>query len=64
MSGIKKEISAKVSPNEIPNADYDLGCSILASSVKRYFEQTGIKEKYEEWLKTEENSATVWGKGC
>ena len=50
----QKEISVKINPNKIPNADYDVGCSILASSVKRYFEQPGTKEKYEEWLKTEE----------
>lgn len=48
----QKEISVKINPKEIPNADYNVGCSILASSVKRYFEQPGTKEKYEEWLKS------------
>ena len=59
MKTLKKEISVKINPNEIPDADYDLGCSILASSVKRCFEQPGTKEEYEKWLEAEENSAMV-----
>ncbi len=54
MNMLKKEISVKINPNEIPDTDYDLGCSILASSVKRCFEQPGTKEEYEEWLESEE----------
>lgn len=44
----------KIDIHEITEADYDLGCSILASSVRRYFDQPGVKSEYEEWLKTDD----------
>lgn len=54
MSAAEQEIcTVKVNVNEIPEADYDLGCSILASSVRCFFEKPGIREEYEEWLKSE-----------
>lgn len=53
---IKQETqSVKVNAKEITEADYDLGCSILASSIRCFFSKPGIKEEYEEWLKSEEN---------
>ena len=61
MKAKQKEISVKINPNEVPDADYDIGCSILASSVKRCFEQPGTKEEYEKWLESEEISATIDG---
>ena len=41
----------KVDADLITDTDYDLGCSILASSVRCFFERPGIKEEYEKWLK-------------
>lgn len=56
MNVIKQETqSVKVNAKEITEADYDLGCSILASSIRCFFSKPGIKEEYEEWLKSEEN---------
>lgn len=44
----------KVNFDEIPKADIDVGCSVLASCVRRFFEQPGVKEEYEAWMMTEE----------
>lgn len=49
---LKQDVQAvRVDPKEIPDSDYEVGCSILASSVRCFFERPGIKEEYEEWLK-------------
>lgn len=54
MNTVEQELhTVKVDANLITDADYDLGCSILASSVRCFFEKPGIKEEYEEWLKSE-----------
>lgn len=44
----------KVNPNDIPDADFETGCSILDTSVRRFFSLPGIQEEYDEWMKTEE----------
>lgn len=44
----------KVCAALIPDADYETGCSILNTSVKRFFGLPGVKQEYEEWMKTEE----------
>jgi len=44
----------RVHTSEITDAEYETGCSILNTSVKRLFTLPGIQEEYEEWLKTEE----------
>ena len=49
-----KENLIKINPNKIPDADYNVGCSVLASSVRNYFEQPGVKKEYEDWLRSEE----------
>lgn len=54
MNTVEQELhTVKVDANLITDADYDLGCSILASSVRCFFERPGNKEEYEEWLKSE-----------
>lgn len=54
MSVGQESNNVKINVCEIPDEEYDLGCSILASSVRRFFEQPGVKEEYEEWLKSDE----------
>ena len=44
----------KVVASDIQEADYQTGCSILNTSVKRFFSLPGIQQEYEEWMKTEE----------
>lgn len=44
----------KINPKEIPKAEMDLACSILNSSVRRFFEQPNVQKEYEEWLKSED----------
>lgn len=43
-----------IRPKDISKTDYEVACSILASSVRRLFEQPGINKEYEEWLKSDE----------
>lgn len=38
-------------PEDIPAANLDISCRLLAECVKRYFELPGVKEKYEVWKK-------------
>lgn len=45
--------NVKVDAKAIPDSDYETGCSVLASSVRCFFERPGVREEYEEWLKTE-----------
>ena len=47
-----KETSVK--SNLISDSDYETGCSILNTSVKRFFSLSGVQQEYEEWMKTEE----------
>lgn len=37
----------------IPDEVWDAGCSVLARSVRRYFELPGVREDYERWLREE-----------
>lgn len=43
----------KVDAKAIPEADYEIGCSVLASSIRCFFEKPGIKEEYDRWLNSE-----------
>lgn len=52
--------AVKVNPKEIPDADYDVGCSILATSVRRFFEQPGVQEEFEKWKQTEEGKRAAF----
>lgn len=62
MNKIKQENhSTVVNAKEITEADYDLGCSILASSIRCFFSKPGIKEEYEVWVKSEENNEKMKG---
>ena len=56
MSEAKQE-TTRITPDYLSDSDYELGCSVLASSVRRFFEQPGVREEYEAWLKSEENGA-------
>ena len=51
---INNSQQVKINPDEIPQTDYDIGCSILVSCIRRFFEQPGIRKEYEEWLKSED----------
>lgn len=44
----------KIKASDIPDWVYAQGCRILRYSVKKYFEQPGVREAYEKWLQTEE----------
>jgi len=44
----------RIKVSVLSDAEYETGCSILNTSVKRLFTLPGIQEEYEEWLKTEE----------
>lgn len=53
MNDLKQETcEVRIKPEDIPDVDYEIGCSVLASSVRCFFERPGIKEEYEAWLKT------------
>lgn len=46
-----------IDPNLISDADYEIGCRVLDKAVRAYFAKPGVREEYEEWLKTEEGRA-------
>lgn len=48
-----------IDPNLISDADYEIGCRILDKAVRAYFAKPGVREEYEEWLKTEEGRAAA-----
>ena len=48
-----------IEPNLISDADYEIGCRILDKAVRAYFAKPGVREEYEEWLKTEEGRAAA-----
>ena len=50
----KSANDVKIDVSKIPEADFELGCTILDSSIRRFFEQPGVQEEYKEWLKSEE----------
>ena len=47
----------RIDPNLISDADYEIGCRVLCSAVRAYFAKPGVREEFEEWLKTEEGQA-------
>ena len=49
----------KIDVSKIPEADFELGCTILDSSVRRFFEQPGVQEEYKEWLKSKKQNGFV-----
>lgn len=48
-----------IDPNLISDADYEIGCRVLDKAVRAYFAKPGVREEYEEWLKTEEGRAAA-----
>ena len=48
-----------IDPNLISDADYEIGCRVLDKAVRTYFAKPGVREEYEEWLKTEEGRAAA-----
>ena len=48
-----------IDPNLISDADYGIGCRMLEKAVRAYFAKPGVREEYEEWLKTEEGRAAA-----
>ena len=49
----------RIDPNLISDADYEIGCRVLDKAVRAYFAKPGVREEYEEWLKTEEGRAAA-----
>ena len=39
----------KISPADIPDDVYEIGCRVLKSSIDLLFEKPGIREDYEKW---------------
>ena len=50
----KKANEIKINVDEIPDSELYIGCSILASSIKRLFKNPEIRAEYEAWLKSPE----------
>ena len=48
-----------IDPKLISDADYEIGCRVLDKAVRAYFAKPGVREEYEEWLKTEEGRAAA-----
>ena len=46
----------KVNPNLIPDDTYDIGCSILATSIRSFFSRPEVKQEFEAWVKTPEGA--------
>ena len=44
----------KINVSELTQSDFDTASRILASSVRRFFEKPGIREKYYEWLMSDD----------
>ena len=42
----------KVNPNLISDDTYDIGCSILATSIRSFFSRPDVKQKFEVWINT------------
>ena len=39
----------KISPADLPDEVYEIGCRVLKSSIDLLFEKPGIREDYEKW---------------
>ena len=48
-----------IDPKLISDANYEIGCRVLDKAVRAYFAKPGVREEYEEWLKTEEGRAAA-----
>lgn len=46
----------KVNPNLIPDDTYDIGCSILATSIRSFFSRSEVKQEFEAWVNTPEGA--------
>ena len=44
----------KINISEIPQSEINIGCSILASSIRSLFQNPDIRAEYEAWLKSPE----------
>lgn len=53
------ETKIRIDPNLVSDADYEIGCRVLDKAVRAYFAKPGVREEYEEWLKTEEGRAAA-----
>ena len=40
---------ARIDPDKIPDVDYELGCRVLAASIKRILADPVKRAQYEEW---------------
>ncbi len=48
-----------INPEEIPEADYEIGCRILAESVRRFFEDPRVQADFEVWKEKRKQSAVA-----
>ena len=50
----EKANEVKINVDEMPDSVFDIGCSVLNSSIRRMFQDPDIRAEYEEWLKSDE----------
>lgn len=46
----------QIDPHLIPDDTYDIGCSILATSIRSFFSRPDVKQKFEVWINTPEGA--------
>ena len=48
-----------IDPKKIPNVDYEIGCSVLAASIRRLLADPKIRAEYEAWKKARSGSTSA-----